>query len=127
MNSSKDVIIHGILIDDKCYSGALIPLTCGAPPDLLTDLSRIFNSGIPAVCNISATEANFQAYYDYGNHSTVALEPTKTYQALVKDNKKGYTLLFDQRLIPFLLHCHVTPQGIIDQENPLQKPATNLR
>jgi len=25
MNSSKDVIIHGILIDDKCYAGALIP------------------------------------------------------------------------------------------------------
>jgi len=25
MNSSKDVIIHGILIDDKCYTGALIP------------------------------------------------------------------------------------------------------
>jgi len=25
MNSSKDVIIHGILIDDKCHTGALIP------------------------------------------------------------------------------------------------------
>jgi len=25
MKSSKDVIIHGILIDDKCYTGALIP------------------------------------------------------------------------------------------------------
>jgi len=45
-------------------------VTCGAPPDLLTDLSRIFNSGIPAVYNISATEANFQAYHNYGNHSS---------------------------------------------------------
>jgi len=25
MNFSKDVIVHGILIDDKCYTGALIP------------------------------------------------------------------------------------------------------
>jgi len=25
MNSSKDVIVHSILIDDKCYTGALIP------------------------------------------------------------------------------------------------------
>jgi len=25
MNSSKDVIIHGVLIDDKCHTGALIP------------------------------------------------------------------------------------------------------
>jgi len=25
MNSSKDVVIHGVLIDDKCYTGALIP------------------------------------------------------------------------------------------------------
>jgi len=25
MNSSKDVVVHGILVDDKCYTGALIP------------------------------------------------------------------------------------------------------
>jgi len=25
MNTSKDVIVHGILIGDKCYTGALIP------------------------------------------------------------------------------------------------------
>jgi len=70
----------------------------------MNDLTRIFNSGIPAVCNVAATEENFQAFYEYGNHSTVDLEPAKTYQALVKDNKKGYILLFDQRLIQFLLH-----------------------
>ena len=25
VNSSKDVVIHGVLVDDKCYTGALIP------------------------------------------------------------------------------------------------------
>jgi len=28
-NTSKDVIIHGILIDDKCYTGALVHWTPG--------------------------------------------------------------------------------------------------
>ena len=86
----------------------------GASPDLVSDLRRILLHGIPAKCNVSSTEANFQAFYQYGNHKTLMEEPAKTYKALVKDNRKGYTLLFDPALIPFLLNCHVTPQGIVD-------------
>ena len=86
----------------------------GLPPTLVNEMERIFVSGIPRRCNASSTEANFQAYLAYGNHATVNEAPEKTYAALVKDNKKGYTILFDKRLIPFLLHCHVTPQGIVD-------------
>jgi len=48
MNSSKDVIIHGILIDDKCYTGALIP------PDL--DLSD--PKATPATSSVLAIESN---------------------------------------------------------------------
>jgi len=40
---------------------------CEAPQDLLHDLSRIFAYGIPTVCNVAATEDNFQAFYEYGN------------------------------------------------------------
>jgi len=48
MNSSKDVIIHGILIDDKCYTGALIP------PDL--DPSN--PKATPATSSILAIESD---------------------------------------------------------------------
>ena len=81
---------------------------------LVDEMERIFVSGIPRRCNASSTEANFQAYLAYGNHATVKEASEKTYAALVKDNRKGYTILFDQRLTQFLLHCHVTPQGIVD-------------
>ena len=88
--------------------------TAGLPTPLVDEMERIFVSGIPRRCNASSTEANFQAYLAYGNHATVDEAPAKTYAALVKDNKKGYTILFDKRLTQFLLHCHVTPQGIVD-------------
>ena len=97
------------------HSTILNSLTAaGLPPDLVATLSRIFHSGIPAYCNADATEANFAAFYHYGNHASVDEDKTKTYQAMVKDNKRGFTLLFDPRLVLFLLHCHVTPQGLID-------------
>ena len=49
-------------------------------------------------------------------------DPSKAYQALVKDVKRGYVLVFDQRLIPFVLNCHVTPQGIVDLDTPHKNP-----
>ena len=81
---------------------------------VVADLSRILYDGIPAQCNVSSTEKNFSAYFEYGNHSTVEDVPEKTYKAMVKDARKGFTLLLDERVILLLLHCHVTPQGIVD-------------
>jgi len=47
-NSNKDVIIHGILIDDKCYTGALIP----------PDLSPSNPKATPANLSILAFESD---------------------------------------------------------------------
>ena len=94
----------------------------GADPSLLQTLHRIFYDGIPAQCNVEASEANFRAFYSYGNHKTVLEEPAKTYKAMVKDSTQGYTLLFDQRLIPFILNCHLTPQGVVDLKSPFKNP-----
>jgi len=47
-NSSKDVIIHGIRINDKCYTGALIP----------PDLSPSNPKATPANSSILALESN---------------------------------------------------------------------
>ncbi len=86
----------------------------GVPLSTYNAIKRIYTSGIPNALNATSTEANFQAFLAYGNHRTVEEDPQKTLQALIKDNKRGYTLLFDQRLVPFLLQCHVTPQGVVD-------------
>jgi hypothetical protein len=41
---------------------------------------------------------------------------------MVKDNKKGYTILFDERMIPYLPHTHLTPQGLVDLDTPYKNP-----
>jgi len=48
MNSSKDVIIHGILVDDKCYAGVLIP----------PDLSPSDPKATPATSSVLALESD---------------------------------------------------------------------
>lgn len=91
-------------------------------PRVVADLARIFYQGIPALCNVSASEENFAAYFRYGNHSTVDDVPEKTHKAMVKDARKGYTLLLDERAILLMLHCHVTPQGIVDLNTMHKNP-----
>lgn len=88
----------------------------------LVNITRILQSGIPSACNAESSEANFQAYLRYGNHSTVDEEPDKTYKALVKDSKRGYCLVFDPRTVHFALNCHVTPNGIIDLNKRFKNP-----
>ena len=46
--------------------------------------------------------------------------PDESYE--LKDNKKGYTVLFDWRLVLFILNCHLTPQGMIDLETLFKNP-----
>jgi len=48
VNSSKDVVIHGILMDDKCYTGALIP----------PDLNPSDPKATPATSSILALESD---------------------------------------------------------------------
>ena len=94
----------------------------GVPTSTIDVLERVFVDGIPAYCNADSTEDNFQAYYQYGNHSTVEDDPEKTYKALLKDYRKGYTLLFDPRAVLFMNHCHLTPQGVVDLNTPYKNP-----
>ena len=93
-----------------------------ADPEVISDLKRIFLHGIPSLCNAEASDENFSAFYNYGNHTTVNDEPGKTYKAMVKDNRKGFTLLFDPRSVLLMLDCHVTPQGIVDLNSPYKNP-----
>jgi len=74
------------------------------------------------LCQAEATEDNFLAYCRYGNHSIVDEDPEKTHRAMVKDSCKGFTLLLDQHAILLMLHCHLTPQGVVDLNMPHKSP-----
>ena len=94
----------------------------GVDMDTQANLQRIFQSGIPAKCAVSSTEKNFEAYYRYGNHTTVNEEPQKTYKAMVKDSRKGFILILDKRAVLLILHCHLTPQGVVDLNTLFKNP-----
>jgi hypothetical protein len=86
-------------------------------PSTLADLERIFLHGIPSQCNASATEANFQVYLAYGNHNSVDEDKEKTYKSLLKDHSRGYCLAFDERILHFVLNCHITPGGLVNLDH----------
>ena len=91
-------------------------------PHLCGTLERIWRHGAPTACNASASDANFEAYRMYGNHASVNDEPDVTYRTLLKDSKRGYCIVFDQRMARFALNCHLTPNGLVDANHPHKNP-----
>ena len=91
-------------------------------PQLCATLERMWCHGSPAVCNASASDANFEAYRLYGNHASVTDEPGVTYRTLLKDSKRGYCIVLDQRMARFALNCHLTPNGLVDANHPHKNP-----
>ena len=91
-------------------------------PHLCATLKRIWRNGAPTICNASASDANFEAYRMYGNHASVTDEPDVTYRTLLKDLKRGYCIVLDQRMTRFALNCHLTPNGLVDANHPHKNP-----
>jgi hypothetical protein len=90
--------------------------------DVYDDLKRILTTGAPALCNAQATESNFQAYLKYGNHQSVK-QNQKVFEAtIVKQSKRGLTLIMDPNLIHFTLNAHLSPQGLVDILHARRKP-----
>jgi hypothetical protein len=83
---------------------------------------RLYTQGAPAFCNAESSEANFQAYLKYGNHSSVYDDVEKTRKTLTKVLNRGYCMLLDKRMVYFTLNCHVTPQGLIDLHHKTKDP-----
>ena len=94
----------------------------GTVPDSdLADLQRLFTNGMPAVFNAEETEANYRTYERYGNHSTINEDPDLALQALIKEQKKGWCIVLDKRVLPFLLNVHLTPIGLINVGHAFKK------
>ena len=90
--------------------------------DIWTDLHRILIQGAPALCNVTATEENFQAFLQYGNHTSPADNQDIIAATVIKQSKRGLTLIMDPALVHFALNIHLTPQGLVDIIHKRRKP-----
>ena len=91
-------------------------------PDVFKDITRILTSGAPALCNAEASSSNFNAFMKYGNHKSVEENQEKFEQTIIKQSKRGLTIIMDPNLVHFTLNTHLTPQGLVDIMHPRRKP-----
>jgi hypothetical protein len=87
------------------------------PPDIMTEYMHRVIYGAPKVVQAHNTEANFLDYYSHGNHKSCTVHDAEYKKVMVKDSKRGNTILVNQDLLPFVRDLHVTPQGIVDADN----------
>ena len=90
--------------------------------DIYADVARILTLGAPALCNAEATEENFQAYLAYGNHQSVTNNQAVFESTIIKQSKRGLTLIMDPAMIHFALNAHLSPQGLVDILHKRRKP-----
>jgi hypothetical protein len=90
--------------------------------DIWSDLRRILLVGAPALCNASASEENFQSYLAYGNHSSVSDNQAVFEATIIKQSKRGLTIIMDPALVHFALDVHLSPQGLVDVLHHRRKP-----
>ena len=87
------------------------------PPDVMKEYMHRVIYGAPKVVQAYNTEANFLEYYLHGNHKSCSVNAAEYKKVMVKDSKRGNTILVHQDLLPFVRDLHVTPQGIVDVDN----------
>ena len=90
--------------------------------DVFDDVQRILTTGAPAYCNAEASQANFDAYLQYGNHKSARENPKVFEKTIIKQSKRGLTLIMDPALVHFTLNTHMTPQGLVDIIHHRRKP-----
>jgi hypothetical protein len=98
----------------KTLQGSVDPTTLG-------HLERLFRVGSPELCNGSSSETNFQKFLAYGNHKTIEQDWERTEKTMRKDAQRGYNIHMDAKLVQFIPHLHLTPQGIANLEDPFKK------
>jgi hypothetical protein len=90
--------------------------------DVFDDVKRIMTTGAPAHCNAEASKGNFERYLKYGNHKSANDNPDVFKKTIIKQSKRGLTLMMDPALVHFTLNTHLTPQGLIDIIHHRRKP-----
>jgi hypothetical protein len=90
--------------------------------DIYNDVRRILTTGAPALSNADAAHQNFDAYLQYGNHKSANKNQKIFESTIMKQSKRGLTLIMDPDLMHFTLNTHLTPQGLVDILHYRRKP-----
>jgi hypothetical protein len=86
----------------------------GVQPTGLAEIKRVLEHGSPRKINATNTEKNLKDYYYYRNHDSVNNNEREVDKVLLKDHRRGNTLLVDRRLFAYILNSHLCPQGLAD-------------
>ena len=97
-------------------------LTPSVDPELLNNVIQLFERGAPNACEGHSTNINFMEYFRYGNHASCEANEDLFKEVMVKDSKRGNTILVDPCMTLFIPNLHVTPQAIVDVENVWKSP-----
>jgi hypothetical protein len=76
------------------------------------DLECIMQFGAPAKFNKHGTRQQFLEYRDYGNHKSLTSNPTAFQQAMNKEDKRNYVLMFPAYLKDYISDLWLTPNWI---------------
>ena len=85
-------------------------------------LVRIFTQGSPTFVNAECSQQNYQAYKEYGNHSTINDNQAMVTKTLLKEVKRGCSLMLDPDIMDFLENTKQTPHGILYLDHPYKSP-----
>jgi hypothetical protein len=83
-------------------------------PTVLAEIKHVFEHRSPRKINETNTEKNLKDYYYYGNHDSVNDNKKEVGKVLLKDHRRGNTLLVDRRLFAYIPNSHLSPQGLAD-------------
>ena len=64
-----------------------------------------------------SSDKNFKKFLRYGNHKSCAKYAKEFKEVMVKDAKRGNTILVDEWLLYFVPNLYLTPQAMVDVNN----------
>ena len=92
-------------------------LQADVEPELLDQVIHQYEYGAPQQVHGYSSNENFLQYRTYGNHSSCDIYKKKFKQVMLKDSRRGNTLLLDKKLLIFIPQLNLTPQGLVDVDN----------
>jgi hypothetical protein len=95
--------------------------------EILARLKRMcdeenFNKGSPTCVNAECSQESCRAPREHGNHSTIANNPAMVTKTLLKEVKRGCSLMLDPDIMDFLENCKQTPHGVLHLEHRCESP-----
>lgn len=118
VEEGKQLCPHAVGEQSKLLASAIkrkITALMDEPPHHSGKVTTGIHSNLQGLVKVQDEHASKWAckcYQEIGMQCEHAL--SLIYKAMVTNNKKGFVILLDPRLLLFVLDCHLTPQGIVD-------------